>query len=431
MADSEDGASLLVVTQYFPPETGAPASRFDELTKRWSESGNDVTVLTSAPDYPEGELYDGYQNEWLHRERRDGVDVVMTKTFPASNVGFFRRALKFMWFMIISVLVGVRLEKPDVVVATSPQPLVGVSGWLVARVRRAKFVFEVRDLWPESISAAGDVDNRLLYASLEAISSFLYRHADRVVVVSQEFERSIVAAGASSEDILYHPNGVDVSFFEDASEPEFANRSLSDYFVVSYIGTIGRAHGLSVVLDSAAELPSESKYDDVLFLFVGFGAQAETLQRRASEQGLDNVVFAGRRPKEEVPEFLSVSDVSLVHLKDRDLFRTVIPSKMFESMAAGVPIVLGVKGEAKRILTEANAGVTMEPEDPQDLTSAVRHLYDESGRRTEFGSNGADFVRENFDWDAIATEYEQDLLVLASSRTEASEPNVGEPNNTA
>jgi glycosyltransferase involved in cell wall biosynthesis len=413
MPDFDENASLLIVTQYFPPETGAPATRFDELTKRWAESGNDVTVLTSAPDYPEGELYDGYRNEWTHRETRNGVEVVMTKTLPASNVGLLRRALKFVWFMVLSVLVGVRLEKPDVVVATSPQPLAGVSGWVLARVRRAEFVFEVRDLWPESIAAVGDGDNRLLYASLEAVSSFLYRHADRVVVVSREFERTIVDARADPENVLYHPNGVDVSFFEDADEPDCAERPLSERFVVSYVGTIGRAHGLSVVLDAAEALQAEAKYDDVLFLLVGFGAEAETLQAQASKRGLENVVFAGRRPKEEVPGFLSVSNVSLVHLKNRDLFRTVIPSKMFESMAAGVPIILGVKGEAERILTEANAGVTMEPEDAADLTAAVRRLHDDAERRTALGTNGTAYVRSNFDWDAIAEEYERDLRTLA------------------
>ncbi|WP_128476567.1 glycosyltransferase family 4 protein [Halorussus pelagicus] len=414
MADSEDAASLLIVTQYFPPETGAPATRFDELTKRWAERGADVTVLTSAPDYPEGEVYDGYRNEWVQREQRNGVEVVMTKTLPASNVGLFRRALKFVWFMIVSILIGVRLEKPDVVLATSPQLFTGVSGWVIARTRRVKFVFEVRDLWPESIAAVGDGDNRILYSSLEVVSSFLYRHADRVVVVSQKFEESIVAAGASPEDVLYHPNGVDVSFFEDTGDPEFSDQSLSEHFVVSYIGTIGRAHGLSVILDAAAELREESKYDDVLFLFVGYGAEAETLQAQVSERELNNVVFAGRRPKKEVPGFLSVSDLSLVHLKDRELFKTVIPSKMFESMAAGVPIVLGVKGEARRILTDADAGVTMEPENSQDLADAVRDLYDDADRRTTFGLNGIDFVGENFAWDAIAAEYERDLKALVS-----------------
>jgi len=414
MTDSDDTASLLIVTQYFPPETGAPATRFDELTKRWAESGNDVTVLTSAPDYPEGELYEGYQNEWVHRETRNGVNVVMTKTLPASNVGLFRRALKFVWLMILSTLVGLRLEKPDVVVATSPQPLVGVSGWLLARVRRSKFVFEVRDLWPESIAAVGEGDNRLLYAVLEAVSSFLYRRADRVVIVSQEFEQTIVDAGTDPANVLYHPNGVDVSFFEGAENPTFPERSLSEQFVVSYVGTIGRAHGLSVVLDAAEELQDDSKYDDVLFLFVGYGADADTLRDQAAQRDLDNVAFAGRRPKEEVPGFLSVSDLSLVHLKDRDLFRTVIPSKMFESMAAGVPILLGVKGEARRILTEANAGVTMEPEDPTDLATAVRRLHDDAEQRATLGTNGTTYVRENFDWDTIAEEYKRNLSRLAA-----------------
>lgn len=242
MAGSSESLSVVFVSQYFPPETGAAPTRLDALTKRWAAAGHDVTVLTSAPDYPEGEVYDGYDNEWLHREDRDGVTVYMTKTLPASNEGFVRRGLKFLWFMFVGIVAGLRVADPDVVIATSPQPFAGVVGWVVARLRGGKFVFEVRDLWPESITAASDFDNRWVLAGLDRLVTLLYRHADRIAVVSQGFTPALVSAGVSEDDVWFHPNGVDPEFFdrsedERSIEPELSE-TLEEQFVVSYVGTL-------------------------------------------------------------------------------------------------------------------------------------------------------------------------------------------------
>ncbi|MGQ3414376.1 glycosyltransferase family 4 protein [Natrinema sp. LN54] len=385
----------------------------DALTKRWAEADHDVTVLTSAPDYPEGDVYDGYENEWLHREERDGVVVYMTKTLPASNDGFVLRGLKFLWFMLIGTLVGLRVARPDIVIATSPQPFTGVTGWIVARLRRAKFVFEVRDLWPESITAASDFDNGLLIAFLDRLVTFLYRRADRLVVVSEGFVPTLVSAGVSERDVWVHPNGVDPTFYERSEDRQRIGSelkgTLEDRFVVSYVGTIGRAHGLSVVVDAAERLQSNSDYDDVLFLFVGTGAKAELLERAASERDLDNVLFVGRRPKADVPDFLDASDVSLVHLKDRDVFRTAIPSKMCEAMATGTPIALGVRGEAERLVESGDVGVVFEPENPDGLVDAVKTLYEDADRRDRFGANGREYVRNHLLWDSIAADYRRNL----------------------
>ncbi|MCY4732141.1 glycosyltransferase family 4 protein [Natronomonas gomsonensis] len=388
--------SLLVITQHFPPETGAGPTRWNELTKRWSEEAS-VTVLTSAPDYPDGELYDGYDNRWLEREEHGDIDVIYTKTITSSSGNLLRRSVKFVWFMLISTIVGLLYTSPTVVVATSPQPLTGVSAWIIARIRRATFVFEVRDLWPETILAVSDFDNPAVIWGIDRTVTFLYRRSDHLVVVSQAFIEPIVEIGVDRSKIAFHPNGIDLDFYQvDGEEPEVLD-ALDDRFTVSYVGTIGRTHGLSVVLDAAPKLP------EVQFVLVGEGAEREKLQRQAAD--LENVVFTGRRPKEEVPYILQSSDVALVHLKPREVFETVIPSKLLEAMAAGLPVVLGVRGEAKRILSAADDGIAITPSDPDELAQAVERLQKNDDERDQFEENGRSYVVEHFHWDMIAEEY--------------------------
>ncbi|WP_044956453.1 glycosyltransferase family 4 protein [Halomicrobium katesii] len=416
MTSSKSTNSIFYITQYYPPETGAPATRVNELTRRWADAEHDITVITSAPDYPEGELFEGYDNSWVQTESRDGVDIVMMKTIPASNAETLRRILKFVWFMLAATCAGIWVDdSPDAVIATSPQPLIGVSALAVGRLRGAAVIFEVRDLWPETIQSVGDFDNGIALWGIEKTVNFVYRTADRVVTVSREFNETLTEAGVDSDRLWYHPNGVDTEFFETNS----ATDSLDDEvraafdaeFVISYVGTIGRTHGLEVVLDAADRLVDDER---IRFVLVGYGSEMDRLQQQAKRRGLDNVVFTGRRPKEDVPKVQALSDASLVHLKDRELFRTVIPSKMFESMAASLPIVLGVEGEAARIVTEAGAGLPISPGDPGELVEATRLLADDPEAREQFGKNGYSFVKREFSWDTIAREYRENIEQVAT-----------------
>lgn len=394
MTDTSE--SILVVTQYFPPETGASQTRWDELTRRWSDDAS-VTVLTSAPDYPEGQIYDGYDNRWLRREKRGDVDVLYTKTITSPSGNLIRRSLKFVWFMFVATIAGLRYTSPSIVIATSPQPLTGVASLIIARIKNATFVFEVRDLWPESILAVSEFDNKLVIWLLKRTVTFLYRQSDHLVVVSQAFVDPIAGCGVDRSKIAFHPNGVDTGFYQmdDGDSPIVDD--LNDKFTISYVGTVGRAHGLSVILDAAPKL------EEVQFVIVGDGAERGELEARARD--LNNVVFTGRRPKKEVPSILKTSDAALVHLKPRDVFATVIPSKMLEAMAAGIPVILGVRGEAERILTEAGAGIVMEPGNSDSLVSTARRLRDNPEEQQSFGVSGREYVAEYFNWSIIAEEY--------------------------
>lgn len=408
---NSDGRSILFLSQYFPPETGAAPNRVKELCKRWTDSGCEVTVLTSAPDYPQGEIYDGYENDWIRRETVDGINVISTKTIPVSNKGFALRGLKFVWFMLSAIVVGLRLPQHDVVVATSPQPLTGPAGMLISGLKNSKFIFEVRDLWPESISSLSDT-SAVLLRPLDWIIKLVYRRADRLVIVVRGFENELIQAGVDKENIHFHPNGVTPETFEhDESEWIISADLVSELreeYVVSYIGTIGRAHGLSVVLAAAEALDDL----DVTFLLVGTGAEAAKLEAEAERRGLDSIRFVGRRPKEEVPDFLALSDLSLVHLRNIELFRAAIPSKMFEAMAARTPIALGVRGEAEQIVNEAGAGWVFEPEDGERLATCVRNASENPEQASQYGENGYQYVTEHFSWDGIATAYLADIELL-------------------
>jgi len=407
----EDSISILVFSQYYPPETGAAPTRIKELSTRWANHGHEVTVVTSAPDYPEGEIYDGYENKLVRSEWRDDVRVISLKTIPASNNGLLRRGIKFVWFMIIATLAGLWINSHDAVVATSPQPLTGPAGWIVARAKGSKFVYEVRDLWPESITSLSEISNWILVPLREVIE-FTYRHADRIVSVSPGFEPTFVEAGVNPEDVLVHYNGVSPKYFEHDGTWAIEKQTIAELreeFVVTYAGTIGRAHGLSVVLDAAEQL------EDVTFLFVGTGAEEEMLRQEAKQRGLDNVQFEGRHPKEHIPDYLAASDLALVHLKDRDLFQTAIPSKMFEAMAAGLPVLLGVRGTAVEIVERGEVGIPFPPENADALASTIRELRGDDNQRRMLGANGKQFVAHEFSWDQIAESYADDLQKLVES----------------
>jgi len=413
----EDRPSILLVSFRYPPETGAAATRLEALTARWRERGHEVTVLTTTPDYPDGEVYEGYANEWLRREQQDGVEVVTTKSIPASpSDHFLRRAFKYLWFTLFATLMGTFwLDRRDVVLATSPQPFAGVAGLVIARLRRVPFVFEVRDLWPESLVAMGEIDNPAVVRILDAMTDVLYDRADRVSVVAPGMQRVVVDGGAAPEDVWLHTNGIDHEFFDPAAAATVAEEDLfAQNFVLSYVGTVGKAQGLEVVIDVADRLQDLDGYEDVRFVFVGFGSRYDDLAAEAEERGLDNLVFLGRRPMAEVPNYLAASDAAFVHTAGRSAFETMIPMKLYEALGAGLPVVLGARGDAVDILERADAGISVEPGDADAIVEAVRALHDDPERRREYAENGRRYVVENHSWDVIAETYGEAMATLVS-----------------
>ena len=366
---------ILFLTDNFPPETNAPANRTWEHARYWVSQGHEVTVLTSVPNYPTGNVFPGYRNRLFQSAEMEGIRVVRVWTYMARNAGFFRRTLDQMSYLITSVLASFRLGRSDIVVATSPQFFTAIAGWIVAKVRRRPFVFELRDLWPETIVAVSAMKSSLPLRCLDWLARFLYRQADLIVPVTDTFRDILVEQGIPQERICVVTNGVapDEVVSRRSRAETLERHGLPDgQFIAGYIGTHGMCQGLATVLE-AAELTRDDA--SLRYVLMGDGAEKPRLLEMARDKQLDNVSFLDSQPRQEAFEMLAAVDASLVVLRDEPLFRTVIPSKIFESMALRRPIVLGVDGESRRIVVEQHqCGLAFQPGDPAALVECVRRL---------------------------------------------------------
>lgn len=372
---------ILFLTENFPPELNAAATRVFERACYWVDAGHAVTVLTCAPNFPEGRLFRGYRNRWHQVESMAGMRVVRVKSFITPNEGVFRRTLDFMSFMVTAFFTGLFEPRPDVIVATSPQFFTAVGGWALAACRRRPFVFELSDLWPASIVAVGAMKDGLLLRLTERLELFLYRRAAAVAALTDAFKANLIDRGIPAGKIAVVRNGVDIRRYapQQRDAALAAEWGLEDRFTIGYVGTHGLAHGLDNVLAAAALMKGE---DRVRFLLAGPGATRNALIAEAEERGLDNVVFMPAQPKDRMPAVWSLCDVALIHLRDDPVFADVIPSKMFEAMAMGLPLLLAVPpGEATAIAEEDGAGLAVTPEDPVALAAAVRQLRDDEPLR--------------------------------------------------
>ncbi len=388
---------------------GAPAARAEELSTRWAQVGHEVTILTGFPNHPTGVLHSEYRKKFRRvvvREQMNGVKVVRTWLWPLPNRKSFERMLNYASFCLSAALTGIFVERPDVLIATSPQLLVGLSGWWLSRLKRVPFVFEIRDLWPESLSAVGMQDQSLLYAFLSRIAKFLYRKSDHIVVVTPAFKDHLISywdVPAEKISVIY--NGVETQLFHPSTDTSELRRELNaeGKFVVSYIGTMGWAHGLNTLIEAA--LIMQSSQPNVLFLLVGEGADKERVIELSKSKGLHNLLFVGQQPREKIPDYINASDVCLVLLKKTDVFKTVIPTKMLEFMACGRPIILGVDGQARTIVEEAAAGMFVEPENTKGLVEAVRALSADPEGRKAMGKSGREYIVRKFSRKETATTY--------------------------
>lgn len=365
---------ILFLTENFPPETNAAATRVSERALYWVRQGHQVTVLTCAPNFPGGKLFDGWENRWRQIGALNGIKVVRVKTYIAPNEGFARRILDFVSFMVTAFLAGLSEPRPDVVVATSPQFFAAVGGWALGAVRRVPFVFELGDLWPRSITAVGAMQDSLAIRWLEKLELFLYRRSAAVVALTRAFKDDLIRRGIPASKIAVVINGVDLPRY--APRPRDAELELAwglaGSFVIGYVGTHGMAHGLINVLDAAARLGDCPR---IKFLLVGAGAERQMLMDEAKQRGLTNVVFGPAQPKEMMPRVWSLCDVALVHLKDSPAFAEVIPSKIFEAMGMGLPLLLAApRGEASHIVEADGAGLFVPAADPQGLAEAAKRL---------------------------------------------------------
>jgi len=406
---------ILFLSHYFPPEVNAPANRTYEHCREWAAAGHEVHVITGVPSHPAGTPFTGYKRGWYRQEQIDGIQVHRVWTHLAPNRGVVRRTLNYLSFVPTAVFRSWRLGRFDVVIATSPQFFCAVAGRGAAALRRTPWIFELRDLWPESIHAVGAVRRSLLLRLLERLELRLYAQASAVVCVTQGFMANLEHRGVDAGKLRYVPNGIEPSFWAAGSrEDGRARLGLGPHDIcVTYSGTIGMAHGLGTVLQAARLV--ERSLPRVRFFLVGDGAELAELKARSIESSQPNVVFTGLLPRSGIADILAASDIALVTLKPAETFKSVLPSKMFEAMAAGKAIVLAVEGEAKRILERAEAGLPVPPGDAVALARAIAQLAQKPDLRERLGTSGCAYVASEFNRTVWADRY-LDILSDASQR---------------
>ena len=400
---------ILFLTDNFPPEVNAPATRTYEHAREWVEKGFEVTVITCAPNFPKGELFKGYKNRLSQTEYVDEIKVIRVWSFIRPNKGFALRIVDYMSFAVTSFIRGL-FVKTDIIVATSPQFFTAISGWALSLITRRPWIMEVRDIWPEAIATLGQLKEKsLIYQTLEKIELTLYNSAKKIIVVTDAFRVNLVSRGIDGNKIFVHKNGVvldnynpllrDESLFKDHPE-------LLDKKIFAYIGTHGLAHGLSFILSSVPLVLQ--KNNKVHFLFIGEGAEKNTLIEKAKNMNLSNVTFLPFVSKNEIVSYLSIIDVALVNLIKSDTYKTVIPSKIFEAAAMRKPILLGLDGESKGIIESFNAGTCFEPENEEEFIEKCHAILDNQNY-LEY-QKGCKELAEAFDRKQIALQVLETII---------------------
>ncbi len=384
---------LLFLTDNFPPEVNAPATRTFEHCKEWVKKGVEVTVITGAPNFPEGKVYEGYKNKWIQHEEIEGIKVIRVWTYIAANKGFLKRILDYLSFMVASFFAGLTV-KTDLIVATSPQFFTAVSGRWLAFWKRKKWVMEIRDLWPESIKAVGAMGSNPVIRYFEYLERRMYKSASKIVTVTESFKEQLIAKHKlRSEKIEVIKNGVNAQLFspQEKNQQLLKELGLEGKKIIGYIGTHGMAHKLDFILNCAKNIDDEK----IHFLFLGTGAEKENLLTQKERLGLKNVTMLDPVEKKLVKEYVSILDVGLVNLRRSDTFKSVIPSKIFELAGMHKPILHGVEGESKKLVESYQVGAAFLPEDETDFRAKLDWILENPNRQYNFDKMIREFDRKD------------------------------------
>lgn len=397
---------ILFLTQYCPPEVGAPQNRIFEFAKGLKKNGNEVTILTALPNYPKGEIFDEYKGRGVVVEEIEGIKIIRTAIYATKSKSFVRRLANYFSFTFSSVIQGTKyIGNPDIIITESPPLFLGWSGYVLSKIKKAKFVFNVSDLWPESAVKLGVLNNKLFIKMSTWLEEFCYKKADLVTGQTKGIVNNIVERGFNDNKVKLITNGVDVSFFNKDHRDEDYRKSIGveDKFAVCYAGIHGIAQGLEVIID-AANILKDNK--DIVFNFYGDGPEKQMLMDMVENKGLNNVNFFPVQSKPNMPRIIASMDATVVPLKKLDLFKGALPSKMFEALASELPIILAVEGEAEKLINDAQGGIVVEPENSKEIAEAILKLYNDKELKATLGANGRTYVEKNYSREAIVKRLE-------------------------
>ena len=402
---------LLFLSQWYPPE---PEIKIHLLGKDLVARGHAVTAITGFPNYPSGKLYPGYRVRWRQWEQRDGVQILRLPLYPDHSRSRLKRVLNYLSFAASASVLGPALcGSADVMWVYHPPLTIGIPSWWIGLLRRVPFVYEIQDMWPETLAATGMLPSARVSTWLSRFAQFIYSRAAAITVISPGFKRNLVSKGVPADKIHVIPNWADEEIYHPVPRDEAlaAEHGLAGRFNVIYGGNLGAGQALDNVLDAAERLRDLSQMQ---FVLIGDGVDTVRLQAEAQARGLENVRFIGRQPAEQMPHFFALADVLLVHLKRDPLFEITIPGKTISYLACGRPILSAVAGDAAEVVQRAGAGVACMPEDPVALSQAVRDLYImPRAQREALGEAGRHTFLEHYTRRVLVPRYEALLLQVA------------------
>lgn len=401
---------ILFLTDNFPPEVNAPATRTYEHCREWVRNGAEITVITGFPNFPQGKIYPGYTNKWKQEEYIDGIRVIRVWTYITANEGFFKRTLDYISYSVTAFFAGLSLDC-DVIVATSPQFFTALAGRTLAFFKRKPWIMEVRDLWPESIKTVGAMKDNFIIKYLEQEAKWCYQSANKIISVTESFKTEIIKKGIKSDKIQVVRNGANLELYQAKPKNKeiLKKLDLGNKMVLGYIGTHGMAHKLDFILDCAKVMAGTD--DRYHFLLIGDGAEKHNLKKKIADENIHNVTLLDSVDKHEVVDYLSVLDAAIINLKKSDLFKTVIPSKIFETAAMQIPILIGVDGEARMIVEHYNAGLYYEPENMESFLRVTNQLFTSNGLYDDLKAGGSRLAQA-FDRKRLAGEMLEQIREL-------------------
>ncbi len=397
---------ILILTQYFYPETGAPQNRLFSLASNLKKYTQDIEVLTAMPNYPKMEIFKGYKGKWYCKEEMENITIHRAPIYVSKSKKIFSRLLNYFSFVFSSLWIGLRkVKSTDVIICESPPLFLGISAYILSRVKGAKLVFNVSDLWPESAEKLDLISNKTALKLTYGLEKWLYKVSHLVTGQTQGIVKNINARFPEM-DAYWFRNGIDLNQFNtDAKRDIFSEKySLTENdFVLLYAGILGYAQGLEIIIHAADNL---KRKPTIKFVIIGDGPEHGKLVKLQQDLKLTNVIFTGNIDRKEIPSAIASSSAYIVPLKKSDLFLGAIPSKLFEPLIMKVPIILGVDGEARELfINQGNAGLYYEPENCEELIKCINDLYDNNELRQRLGSNGHNYVKQKFDRDEISKEF--------------------------
>jgi colanic acid biosynthesis glycosyl transferase WcaI len=408
---------ILLLTQYFPPETGSAAAKMAEMAQYLSEGGHRVSVVSQIPNYPSGIVYPGYEGAWFRRESQNGVGITRAWSYASPERDRFRpRFFNYATFMgtaLAGILSG---SRPDIILVYSPPLFLGLTATLAEKTWGCPFIFWVNDLWPRAAIHLGFMQDNALYRLACGLERFIYRQAARIFVYSRHMLEEVVVEGADRGKIECHPLWIDTQVFHP--EPAGAARIRAQYgwgekFVALYGGNLGLAQGLDVLMESARLLRDNP---DIHFVLVGSGVEKEKLVGLAKQYRLANVEFIGQQPKEEVCTFFSAADLLFAHLKEAPHRVGTVPEKILAYMACGRPVLIAAQeGAAAEMIREHGCGLAVAPDSPEMVAQAILSLHGDRSRIEPMGIRGRQATLEYYDAYKVLPAMEATLIGLAES----------------